>query len=284
MTTKAKSETPPPEAPPPAAPPPPAPIPTPPLPYEAPPDAAKPTSGADLVSKDKDEFPDDGAAPGAPAAGTLPPPQPAAQPGERRAGFGRPAKPLDDSPESRDRLRKRNAYRKKQGLPEVGPDGNEIPKDGVPGTARPFFPPNEAPPPPIDYEKMAMLLVDVTTGTMVNVFGPEWAPRTIRHEASGAELNERSNLVTAVATYLRVKEVPDLPPGLMLCVVLVAYAAPRFAVPNTKSKIKWLWEKATGWMKKKKKPPEGKPQPSKGVEAPPADAVDVATEELEAMR
>jgi hypothetical protein len=52
---------------------------------------------------------------------------------------------------------------------------------------------------------------------------------------------EDQMVVPVLAKYLESKQMPDLPPGIMLTMVLAAYAAPRFREPATKEKIKGVW-------------------------------------------
>ncbi len=107
---------------------------------------------------------------------------------------------------------------------------------------------------------MAGVIVDMSTGLLCNVLGPDWAPREIRSPDNSASISERKLLADATAAYLRAKQFSDLPPGLMLTVVVLAYATPRFAAPTTRSRIGWLWGKVTGLFRRKR-PDAGEPQP-----------------------
>lgn len=68
--------------------------------------------------------------------------------------------------------------------------------------------------------------------------GNEWAPMLDEREG----LDERAQLQTAFGDYFEAKEMHDIPPGVALSIALVAYAAPRFTMPQTKSKMQKLKE------------------------------------------
>lgn len=95
----------------------------------------------------------------------------------------------------------------------------------------------------VNYQVMAETTFDMSIFLMVTAIGPEWNPR--EYEVNGNKLNERSMVVEAMRKYYEAKQLPDLPPGVMLCLVLGSYSAARFAVPNTSSKLKlaWAWTK-----------------------------------------
>src|SRR5262249_53453538 len=77
---------------------------------------------------------------------------------------------------------------------------------------------------------------DMGAGIMSRIFGPEWNP-------TNAE--ERAAVVNAIKNYYESVNMPDIPPGYMLCFVLAAYSAPRLAQQPTKTKLQaaWLWLK-----------------------------------------
>lgn len=112
----------------------------------------------------------------------------------------------------------------------------------------------EATKPQVDYSIMANMTFDMGTGLLANVFGPEWLPAPSPKEGIPGE---RDVVVASLKTYLESKQVQDLPPGLMLTVVVCAYALPRFQQPTTSGKVKmgWIWLKAKvgGFFAKKKK-------------------------------
>lgn len=98
----------------------------------------------------------------------------------------------------------------------------------------------------VDYEAMSALLFDMSTGVLANALGPEWLAKTPE---------ERDNVSKCLAVYLKSKKVQDIPPGLMLTVVVVAYAAPRLQAPATQQKLRpamaWGWAKIKGFFKRK---------------------------------
>ena len=63
--------------------------------------------------------------------------------------------------------------------------------------------------------------------------GDEWNP--IQDEKEG--IDERAQLQQAFGDYFEAKEMSDIPPGVALSIAVVAYAAPRFTMPQTKSKM-----------------------------------------------
>lgn len=113
---------------------------------------------------------------------------------------------------------------------------------------------NAATKPPVDYGLMANMTFDMSTGILANVFGPEWLPAPPAKEGLPGE---RDVVVASLKTYFESKQVQDLPPGLMLTVVLSSYALPRFRQPTTAGKLKltWVWikTKVGGFFAKKKK-------------------------------
>jgi hypothetical protein len=90
----------------------------------------------------------------------------------------------------------------------------------------------------VDYTLLASSTFDMTTGTLVVVFGEEWKARSPE---------EREIVCNALAVYFKSKNVQDIPPGLMLTVVCLAYALPRLRAPNTSSKLKLAWT----WLRTK---------------------------------
>lgn len=112
----------------------------------------------------------------------------------------------------------------------------------------------EATKPQVDYNIMANMTFDMGTGILANVFGPEWLPSPPAKEGMPGE---RDVVVASLKTYFESKQVQDLPPGLMLTVVVCSYALPRFQQPTTSGKIKltWVWlkTKVGGFFAKRKK-------------------------------
>lgn len=95
-----------------------------------------------------------------------------------------------------------------------------------------------APEKAVDYDMLAGMSFDMTTNTLALVLGNEWQPQND---------TERAVVVGAVKTYLQAKQVQDIPPGMLLAIVLTAYAAPRLRAPNTASKLSLAW----AWFKSK---------------------------------
>jgi hypothetical protein len=93
------------------------------------------------------------------------------------------------------------------------------------------------PPPVVDYKAVATMLFDMTTNSLSTALGPEWMPNT------NGTPDEKTVMVSAIEGYMRAKEMPDIPPGMMLTIALVAYSAPRLRAPQTSDKLRkaWLW-------------------------------------------
>jgi hypothetical protein len=90
----------------------------------------------------------------------------------------------------------------------------------------------------VNYDVMAKMYFDLSTGGLVMVFGEEWKPTS---EA------ERDNVCVALKAYLAAKGVQDVSPGWLLAFVVLAYSAPRLRQPTTSSKLKVFG----GWFKDK---------------------------------
>lgn len=90
---------------------------------------------------------------------------------------------------------------------------------------------------PVDYEFMSNVLFDTSTGTLVMIFGDEWKPRNE---------DERKMMVVGITGYLKAKQIKDIPPGLMLTMLALAYSAPRLRAPSTSEKLRgaWYWVKS----------------------------------------
>lgn len=80
-------------------------------------------------------------------------------------------------------------------------------------------------------------LADTFLSVSQMVGGEEWKP----------EDQERAVIRDAFAKYAESKNLSDVPPGLVLITVIIAYAAPRFAKPLTMSKTK----RFTNWVSSK---------------------------------
>lgn len=96
---------------------------------------------------------------------------------------------------------------------------------------------------------------EMTIGTCTMVFGPEWQARVHKDETGRVLLDERSYMAKAYADYCAAKGIHDIPPGVALSLALVAYAAPRFAEPETRERAgtirEWLACKVASWKVKK---------------------------------
>jgi hypothetical protein len=93
------------------------------------------------------------------------------------------------------------------------------------------------------FEATAVLTFEMTTGIMSQIFGEEWQPNSP---------DEKSLVVGAIKRYYESVDLPDLPPGYVLCFVALAYAAPRLGKPKTKNKLlaSWYWLKSKFTRKK----------------------------------
>jgi len=118
--------------------------------------------------------------------------------------------------------------------------GDEASFSDLPGmSGQPTAPGAAAPAmPDVNYEVMAKMYFDMTTGSLQMIFGPEWQPE---NQA------ERENVCAALKAYLAAKGVQDVSPGWLLAFVVVAYSAPRLRKPATSSKLRTLGE----WCKDK---------------------------------
>ena len=105
-----------------------------------------------------------------------------------------------------------------------------------------------APAPPIEpqtpkFEAMANMTFDMSTGILARIFGPEWL---------SSDPDERASVVLAIQKYYASVNLPDIPPGYMLCFVIAAYSAPRLGAQPTRTKLQaaWLWLKMKFTRKK----------------------------------
>jgi hypothetical protein len=209
-------------------------------------DDAKSTTAAAIVSEDKDRFPaGDTSAPqnNPPPAGTPPAPAPAPHSAARNLG-GRPKGKKDSKPRGRPN---------RPDWPNPKPNDASNPEFEVVDDEPAKAPPN--------YHAMAEMLFDMTTGgILVPVLGPEWMPRA----SPRPELpSERDFMVERLEVYFESQELPDIPPGIFLLLAIATYAAPRFAQPSTKEKVKgmftWAKEKMGGLFRKRKQLPPAPP-------------------------
>lgn len=104
----------------------------------------------------------------------------------------------------------------------------------------------------VDYDVMAAMVFDMSTGLLTTTFGPEWQPRP---PAEPGKPGERDMVCGALKVYFQSKNAQDIPPGLMLTAVVIAYVGPRLRVPNTANKLQmaWTWFKLKVAKLRKKK-------------------------------
>lgn len=94
------------------------------------------------------------------------------------------------------------------------------------------------------FEAMASMSFEMTTGLLARLLGPEWQSK---------DADERATVILAIKKYYASVNLPDIPPGYMLCFVCLAYAAPRLGAQPTKTKLQgaWLWLKSKFGRKQK---------------------------------
>lgn len=102
-----------------------------------------------------------------------------------------------------------------------------------------------------DYKLLAETLFNMSTGTLCMLLGPEWQAREIQivKQPGGNDVvyDEKRTVCSALEVYLRSKQATDLPPGAILAMVCIAYAAPRVQAPSTNERLKLCW----AWLKNK---------------------------------
>ena len=181
--------------------------------------AAAPVTAASLVDDDKDVFPN------VPVPSDL----------EAPPGIDTPASDNNSKKKS-----KRGGARPGAGRPPKTEGASTGPVFGDK--------PPEPAKPPVDYMALSAMMFGMTTNVLAQTLGPEWLPRPGTPEQQRPGLapipgmpGEDQMIVPVLAKYLESKQMPDLPPGIMLTLVLAAYAAPRFREPATKEKIKGVW-------------------------------------------
>lgn len=96
----------------------------------------------------------------------------------------------------------------------------------------------------VDYDVMAATVFDMSVGLLTTTFGPEWQPRPAQQPG---QPGERDAVCYALKHYFASKQAQDIPPGLMLTAVVIAYAGPRLRAPNTANKLQMAWT----WFKLK---------------------------------
>jgi hypothetical protein len=94
----------------------------------------------------------------------------------------------------------------------------------------------------------------VATAVLINlgvgIGGDEWKPRKLD------DFDESEYLTSAFRDYFAAQETPELSPKAALSIALMAYAMPRFAMPNTRKRsatgVKWVYTKWVEWRTKRK--------------------------------
>jgi hypothetical protein len=89
---------------------------------------------------------------------------------------------------------------------------------------------------PRNFRAMAVTTVNAVTGACEQFGGEIWKPSE----------SEQRNLWDATEVYFREKNIPDIPPGWMLFLVVMAYATPRLNHPETQAKLARLRDKVLG--------------------------------------
>ena len=94
-----------------------------------------------------------------------------------------------------------------------------------------------------DYGALASMFFATGVGIGTAIFGPEW-------QAKSPE--EKQMVCGPLAVYLKSKGMTDLPPGVVLSIVVLAYSAPRLQAPATRQKIQawWFWVKSKFFRRK----------------------------------
>jgi hypothetical protein len=131
-------------------------------------------------------------------------------------------------------------------IPLTAPDFSDI--TGEPASG-PELAPSDVKVSSPRFEAMATMTFDMSTGLMARIFGPEWLP-------NDKEPMERATVVMAIKKYYESIDLPDMPPGMMLCFVIAMYSAPRLAAHPTRTKLQgaWLWLKSK-FSRRQKQPP-----------------------------
>lgn len=95
--------------------------------------------------------------------------------------------------------------------------------------------------------KTGHLIAEQIFGVGRMLGGEEWAPQ-LNPELG---LDERAQMRDAWATYCEHKEIRDIPPGMALSMVMLAYISPRLFMPKTKSRLQvakeWVLVNAIKW-------------------------------------
>lgn len=77
--------------------------------------------------------------------------------------------------------------------------------------------------------------------------------------------NEPLAMQAAFSNYYLATGKTDLPPGLMLTMVICSYAVPRFTQPKVKNRVSTIWGRAKLWLSERKKAKKAGVKNSAGV-------------------
>ena len=95
-----------------------------------------------------------------------------------------------------------------------------------------------------EFEGLADMSFQMSTGLFANLFGPEWLAKSPE---------EKKMVVDALARYYKTKGMKDIPPGWGLVLAVSAYSFGRLTQPNTQDKLKllvaWTRNKVGGIIK-----------------------------------
>jgi hypothetical protein len=107
----------------------------------------------------------------------------------------------------------------------------------------------------VDYRGMADFLSTLLFNSTQSALGKEWEPSQ----------SEREQINKYAALYMESQGYDDIPPGIALCLAVGMYAVPRFAMPETKARLRSFGENV-GLVKRKPRaiaaPPAPAPEPA----------------------
>ena len=98
------------------------------------------------------------------------------------------------------------------------------------------------------YAKIGVAAANATFTLGVMTFGQEWQPRIVKLDDEHT-IDEYTDVSVAYADFFAAKNIDDFPPGIALALALAFYALPRFAKPETQTKM----SKMKNWVGKKLK-------------------------------
>jgi hypothetical protein len=116
-----------------------------------------------------------------------------------------------------------------------------------------------------------MVAANVLMTLGIALGGEEWQPRA--DPTTG--LNEKTMLENAMSDYFETTGKTDLPPSMVLCVAIGAYALPRFTMPKTQSRLSKVKGGISKWFINRKLKKHGykvETKPEAGRESAPQSA------------